>query len=298
MGKPSVNYKQVVNPAPKISGTLQGLQSTVRYIVSWADAFSFANDALGLNDGSPWTWPASPNMRAVEARIDPVAVKNAPEADGSTPGTFYSKAYVDVTFASVTRAIPSAGTVDQPVADQFDPANPVEMSSFRISYGCEMIKVPAGSIYWSGFKADGTVQVLDSGIEDPESGGLYLRSPTFNLDFTLHNNLQMTSANIVNKIGKVNDVLTFGCSPETLLFDGLATSRREMSSGLPVVDVTLNYKWKKVGWNVAMSRKGKLLRYEKRNTDLLYERAKIGPLDIILPSQRWKPQDLNGRPGR
>lgn len=298
MGAPSVSYKQVVNPSPKVTGTLQGLQSTVRYVVSWKDAFSFANDVLGLNDGKPWNWPASPNMRAVEARIDPVAVKGNPEADGSTPGTFYAKAYVDVTFASVTRSIPQSGTIDQPVADQFDPANPVEMSSYRVTYSAEMIKVPSGSLRWSGFKSDGTVQLVDTDISLPEAGGVYLRSPTFNLDFTLHNCLQLTYTNIINKVGKVNDVATFGCDPETLLFDGLNTARREMSNGLPIVDITLNYKWRSVGWNVAMTNKGQLLRYTKQNTDLLYQRTKIAPLDIILPSQRWKPYDFNGRPGR
>lgn len=297
MGAPSVSYKQVVNPSPKVTGTLQGLQSTVRYVVGWKDAFSFANDVLGLNDGKPWNWPASPNMRAVEARIDPVAVKGNPEADGSTPGTFYAKAYVDVTFASVTRSIPQSGTIDQPVADQFDPANPVEMSSYRVSYGAEMIKVPAGSIYWSNSKADGTAQALDTDLKPPEAGGVYLRSPTFSLDFTLHNCLQLKYSNITNKVGKVNDVLTFGCSPETLLFDGLTTARREMSNGLPIVDITLNYKWRSVGWNVAMSSKGKLLRYEKMNTELMYQRTLIAPLDIIPPAQRWKPFDRNGIPG-
>lgn len=298
MGAPSVSFKQVVNPSPKVTGTLQGLQSTVRYVVSWANAFTFTNDVLGLNDGVPWNWPASPNMRAVEARIDPVAVKPNPEADGSTPGTFFSKAYVDVTFASVTRSIPQAGTIDQPVADQLDPDNPVEMSSYRISYGCEMIKLPSGCLKWSNQKADGAAQSLDADLKPPEAGGVYMRSPTFSLDFTLHNCLQLKSTNIISKVGKVNDVLVFGCDPETLLFDGLNTSRREMSNGLPIVDITLNYKWRQVGWNVAMSGKGTLLRYAATDNSFIYKRSLIGPLDIIPPAQRWKPFDRNGRPGR
>lgn len=298
MGAPSVSYKQVVNPSPKVSGTLNGLQSTVRYIVSWADAFSFANDVLGLNDGKPWNWPASPNMRAVEAKIDPVGIKPTPDAGGSVPGTFYSKAYVDVTFASVTRSIPQSGTIDQPIADQFDPANPIEMSSYRVNYGVEMIKIPNGSLKWATTKADGTAQTLDADLRIPEAGGLYMRCPTFNLEFTLHNCLQLTPTNIISKVGKVNDVATFGCDPETLLFDGISSSRREMSNGLAIIDITLSYKWKSVGWNVAMSSKGTLLRYAANDNSFIYKRTTIAPLDIILPAQRWKPQDTNGRPGR
>ena len=80
------------------------------------------------------------------------------------------------------------------------------------------------------------------------------------------------------------------CEPETVLFDGVNTTRRAMSDGTAILDVTLNYKWRKNGWNTAMSSAGTMLQYCKAaDNKLIYERADILPLSIILPSQRWRP---------
>lgn len=300
MGEPTVKYKQAHNPSPRIKGSLQGLQSTVRYIVAWADAFTFVNDALGLLDGAPWKWPASPNMRATEANIEPVGVKTGASGGGSAPGTYYDKAYVDVTFSSITANLAMTGTSEQPVANQFDPANPIEMSSFQIQYAAEAIKLPNGTLKWAASTNTGANQIVPATVRDPESGAAYMRVPTFNLSVTLHNCLYVQASNFADKIGKVNNATIFGnCEPETVLFDGVNTTRRAMSDGTAILDVALNYKWRKNGWNTAMSSAGTMLQYCKAaDNKLIYERADILPLSIILPSQRWKPTDLNGRPGR
>lgn len=290
MGTPTVAYKQVVNPSPRVRGSLSGLSATVRYRVSWADAFTFTNQVLGLLDGSPWHWPASPNMRATEANIEPIAVKNAPEADGSTPGTFYKHAFVDVTFNSIVVGIPQTGIAEQPPANQFDPANPIEMSSFQVQYGVEPIKLPAGSLEWRALKADYTAQTVPSNVPLPGSGSDYSMSPTFNLNLTMHNCMQIDAATLTDKMGKVNDATVFSiCPVETLLLQGATTSRREMSNGQPIIDITLNYKWKKIGWNVCMAMDGNLYRYGPKTGGTVYERADISPLSVVKPATRWRP---------
>lgn len=290
MGTPSVAYKQAHNPAPKIKGSLQGLQSTVRYRVEWADAFTFANEVLGLLDGKPWKWPASPNMRATEANIEPVALKSTPDAGGSTPGSYYRYAFVDVTFSSITNNLPMTGTSEQPIANQFDPANPIEMSSFQVQYAAEMIKIPSGAIKWAATDNTGAAQSVPGTIRPPSSGSDYIRSPTFNLAITLHNCLSLDASVIKNKIGRVNDATMFSiCTPETVLLDGVSSSRRQMSNGLSIIDITLNYKWKKVGWNYAMADNGTLYRYVDQGGNPVYSKTDIAPLTVISPSLRWRP---------
>lgn len=290
MGAPTVEYKQVHSPSPRIRGNTQGLSANVRYSVAWGDAFTFANQVLGLIDGRPWHWPASPNMRATEANIEPVGVKNAPDSGGSVPGTYYQKAFVDVTFNSIVRGIPQTGTDEQPPANQFDPSNPVEMASFSVQYGVEPIKLPAGCLKWTATDATGAAQSVPASLAAPGSGSDYAMTPTFNLNVVMHNCLLIDASTLTYKIGKVNDRATFSiCDPETLLLNGVSTNRREMSNGQPIIDVTLNYRWKKIGWNVAMGMDGNLYRYGPKSGGVVYMVSDISPNKVILPATRWRP---------
>jgi len=79
------------------------------------------------------------------------------------------------------------------------------------------------------------------------------------------------------------------CYAETVLLDGISTSTRSLSNGIAIVDVTLNYKWQKIGWNVAMGSNGEIYRYTKQSGALIYETANINPASVILPAQRWTP---------
>ena len=286
MGAPTVPYKQAHSPSPRISASLQGLSSNVRYKVDWSDAFAFVNSALGLLDGNPWAWPASPNMRATSANIEPVGHKSR-TGIGSAPGEYYESAWVDVTFSSIVSTPPMVG--EYPEATQFDPGNPIEMSSFQVQYAAEMIKIPSGAVKWATTDASGSAQTVPADLPAPSSGSDYIRSPTFNLSLTLHNCRYANSAMFQEKIGKVNIVSMWGCGPETVLFDGVSTSRREMSNGLSILDITLVYKWKKSGWNVAMARNGKLYRYTDLSNTPIYWRTDINPLKIVPPSSRWFP---------
>lgn len=299
MGSPTVAYKQAHTPSPRVKASLQGLTSSVRYLTAWADAFTFVNDALGFRDGSPWIWPASPNMRATEASIEPVGNKiGGAASDASVPGNYYLKAYIDVQFSSAVSILPMPSVY--PVATQFDPANPVDMSSFSVQYSAEMIKLPSSALQWSFYNADGTAQTIPASIKDPGSGNDYYRCPTFTLNLTLQNCLYVNYNNFANKIGLVNSSTMWGCGPETILLDGASTNRREMASGLPILDVTLSYKWRAVGWNVAMASNGNFMRYARRQTDsfgsviiapgnTVYQVANINPTIIIPTSQRWTP---------
>lgn len=303
MGAPSVAYKISYTSPPRYSGSrANGLSAQVRYKVDWANAFTFVNDVLGAVDGSPWAFPASPNLKATEATINPIGVKSGGSGDGTTgsaPGEYFEKAHIDVTFNSQSQQVGGMDVDDQFPANYFN--DPIEMSSFNIQYSPQMIRIPAGSLVWHGFKADGTIQTVPSDVKSPnQMGAEYIRKPAFNLNIVLHNCLWVESSNFADKIGKVNDTTMWGnCEPETVLFDGVSTTQRSLSNGLAVLDVTLNYKWQKIGWNVAMSSDGTIYRHRKKSDgNLVYERADITPLAIILPSQRWTPGDLNGFPGR
>jgi hypothetical protein len=287
MSAPTVPYKQAASPSPRISANLQGLSANVRYKVDWADAFEFVNSALGLLDGVPWAWPASPNMRATSANIEPVGHISR-GGIGSAPGEYYESAFVDVTFSSIVSTPPGVA-YEQPAATQFDPSDPIEMSSFQVQYAAEMIKVPSGAVKWATAEADGTAQYVPADMPQPSSGSDFIRAPTFNLSLTLHNCLYANSSMFQDRVGKVNISTMWGCKPETVLFDGVSTSRREMSSGLSILDITLNYKWKKSGWNVAMARNGKLYRYTDLTNTPIYWRTDIKPLTIVPPSSRWFP---------
>lgn len=307
MGAPTVEFAQTATP-PRITANPQGLTAVVKYRTTWEDAFTFVNQALGILDGNPWQWPASPNMRAYNADIEPiglvqnVASQAKPVSYGSSPGEFYEFAIITVTFGSqaVLSTMPFTGdTINIPRADQFDPANPVEMSSYQVTYNTEMIKIPGGALAWSGFKADGSVQVVPAGVRPPDAGSAYYRIPTFDLNMTMHNCLFVDYSIVRDKVGKVNDRVTFtNCAIETLLLNGLQTSRREMSDGVGILDVTLNYKWRSIGWNVTLGSDGEFYDYVRTNFDQLYPTTDIRP-DIVLPQTvRWKPYDFNGIPGR
>jgi|DEB19_MinimDraft_3_1074340.scaffolds.fasta_scaffold02962_3 hypothetical protein len=298
MGAPTVAYKVSYTSPPRYSGSrANGLSAQVRYKVDWANAFTFVNDVLGAIDGSPWAFPASPNLKATEATINPIGVKSGGSGDGTTgsaPGEYFEKAHIDVTFNSQSQQV--GGVMDVEGSEtipalQFDQSDPIEMASFNIQYSPQMIRIPGGSLKWSGFANDGSLQVVPTDVKSPTlSGGEYIRKPAFNLNITLHNCLSIKSENFVDKIGKINNSVIFGsCTEETVLFDGVSSTQRSLSNGLAIIDVTLNYKWQKIGWNVAMGSDGEIYRYEKKNGDDVYETADIRPTVIIPPSQRWSP---------
>lgn len=308
MGIPTVNFVQSASPPPRVTASPQGLSAVVRYRVAWDDAFTFVNEVLGILDGDPWQWPSSPNMRAYNAEIEPIGVRQdvktqaKPDSYGSSPGEFYQFAMVSVTFGSqaVLATMPFAGdTINIPLADQFDPANPIEMSSYQVTYGTEMIKIPGGALIWSANNADASPQTVPAGVRPPDAGSAYYRVPTFDLNLTMHNCLYVDYSIIRNKIGKVNNAILFtNCERETALLNGLQTSRREMSDGVAILDVTLNYKWRSIGWNVTLGTDGVFYRYVKSDGFPIYAETGIGPLDIIPPITRWKPYNFNGIPGR
>lgn len=307
MGVPTVDFAQSDSPPPRISASPQGLNAVVRYRMAWADAFTFVNEVLGILDGSPWVWPASPNMRAYDAQIEPIGIvgdvksQAKPISYGSSPGEYYEFALVSVTFGSqsVLATMPYDSTTAVPPSSQFDQDNPVEMSSYQVTYGTEMIRVPGGSLAWSASNANGGAQTVPATVRPPDAGSSYYRVPTFDLNMTLHNCLFVDYSIVRDKIGKVNSQVLFtNCNRETLLLNGLSTSRREMSDGTLILDVTLNYKWRSIGWNVALGTDGVFYRYVTTAGAPIYAVTDLGPLDIMPPPVRWKPFNFNGIPGR
>jgi hypothetical protein len=297
MGAPSVAYKVSYTSPPRYSGSrANGLSAQVRYKVDWANAFTFVNDVLGAIDGSPWAFPASPNLKATEATINPIGVKSGGAGNGTTgsaPGEYFEKAHIDVTFNSQSQQVGGmdVGGSDTIPALQFDQTSPVEMSSFTIQYSPQMIRIPGGALKWATATATGAAQTVPSTVKDPSlSGGEYIRKPAFNLNITLHNCLYIDAGNFADKVGRVNESTMWGnCEPESVLLDGVSSTQRSLSNGIVILDVTLNYKWQKIGWNVAMGSNGELYRYVKQNGLTVYSTGDINPASVILPSQRWRP---------
>jgi hypothetical protein len=107
---------------------------------------------------------------------------------------------------------------------------------------------------------------------------------------TLHNCLYVNASNFKDKIGCINNAKMFGdCDIETVLFDGVSTTQRSLSNGIVILDVTLNYKWQKVGWNAAMGSDGNIYHIMTKSGLSVYQKADIKPDTIIPPSQRWRP---------
>jgi len=290
MGAPTVAYKIAYSPPPRYSASTQGLTASIRYKVAWADAFTFVNKVLGISDGSPWALPASPNLKATDAVVNPVAIKDNPTGGGTVPGEFYKHAHIDVTFSSQSLQPYAADTTAAVIpAFQFDQAAPVEQSTFQIQYSPQMIRIPGGSIKWATTTANGTAQTVPATVKDPSiSGAEYIRKPAFNLNITLHNCLYIQASNFADKVGKVNNATMWGsCYAETVLLDGVSSNSRSLSNGQAILDVTLNYKWQKIGWNSIMGSDGEIYRYTKQGGGLVYETANITPQAVILPAQRW-----------
>lgn len=313
MGIPSVPFKQAATPPPRVTASPQGLTAVVRYRVAWSDAFTFVNEILGILDGEPWKWPASPNMRAYNAEIEPIGVTDdvktqaKPVSYGSSPGEFYEWAMVTVTFGSQAtlatmpyNPVEITGIpIDVPPADQFDPETPVEMASYQVTFGTEMIKIPGGALEWAAQDEDGDPQTIPAGIRPPDSGSAYWRVPTFDLNMVLHNCVKVDFDVVRDRIGCVNATKTLACDPETLLFNGLQTTRREMSDGTGILDVTLNYKWKRMSWNRTLGSNGSGYRYVSKDSGQpLYLPKNIDPRAILPKEIRWSPQGFNGIPGR
>lgn len=310
MGAPSVSFLQLHSPRPRVSASPQGLTAVVRYRVRWDDAFTFVNEILGILDGVPWAWPASPNMLAYNAEIEPDGLRQNPTQGlvanasyGSSPGEFYEFGLITVTFGSQSTltTLPYTDTTIVPPSMTFDPADPIEMSSYQVTYGTEMIKIPGGALAWSANNADGSGQTIPAGVSAPESGAAYYRVPTFDLNLTMRNCLYVDYSIVRNKIGRVNNAVIFSvCERETLLLNGLMTNRREMSDGISILDVTLQYKWRSIGWNVAIGSDGNFYRYimKDKAPAAIYTETDIHPMSVISPNIRWKPYDLNGIKGR
>jgi len=212
---------------------------------------------------------------------------------GSAPGEYFEKAHIDVTFNSQSQQVGGmdVGGSDTIPALQFDQTSPVEMSSFTIQYSPQMIRIPGGALKWATATATGAAQTVPSTVKDPSlSGGEYIRKPSFNLNITLHNCLYIDAGNFADKVGRVNESTMWGnCEPESVLLDGVSSTQRSLSNGIVILDVTLNYKWQKIGWNVAMGSNGELYRYVKQNGLTVYNTGDINPASVILPSQRWRP---------
>jgi hypothetical protein len=212
---------------------------------------------------------------------------------GSAPGEYFEKAHIDVTFNSQSQQVGGmdVGGSDTIPALQFDQTSPVEMSSFTIQYSPQMIRIPGGALKWATATATGAAQTVPSTVKDPSlSGGEYIRKPAFNLNITLHNCLYIDAGNFADKVGRVNESTMWGnCEPESVLLDGVSSTQRSLSNGIVILDVTLNYKWQKIGWNVAMGSNGELYRYVKQNGLTVYSTGDINPASVILPSQRWRP---------
>lgn len=318
MGSPTVPYRQEHAPAPEISASAQGLQATIRFRVDWQDAFGFVNQVLGLLDGVPWAWPASPNMRAYEAKIRPVGLRkdvatqvaNLPLANtptsaahtyGSTPGQYYQYAHVDVTFGSqASLAMSASSGTASPPAHMFDQTVDIPMSTYQVTFAADYVKIPGGAIQWANTTNTGANQTVPANIGAPDAGGVYFRTPSFDMTMTLYNQIFVDYSQVQAKIGLVNQSTMFSfCAPETLLLSGVSTNRREMASGIVVIDCNLNYKWRKLGWNYCQGDNGTFYRYTAKATNApIYATADINPLSVIQPTWRWNPTNLNGYPGR
>lgn len=152
----SVPYN-VLAKGLEISGDARsGYHATVPYFMGWGDAFTFADELMGLTSAStvgavtwrlPHRYPGIPaDIYAQRFRIQPCG------ADATLPitnkgliaGEFYSHAIVTAEYGSLEQSMPTQSDDPQGL-QQLDPANPITMCEQSVQSAGKMQTLKGGS---------------------------------------------------------------------------------------------------------------------------------------------------------
>lgn len=229
MGTPTVSFK-VLPDGYVISGDQRsGYKATVNYLMTWSDAFTFADQIFGSARATvvgPVTWllpyrfpVANANLYAARFSIKPCGASgSAVPFKGLAPGEFFTHAKVMVEFET-PNATQQPSQDDKNNLQQLDPANPITMCEQSIKIAAKMETRKAGSYL---FTSTAKPVLGDFGVMIPES----------HLVLTFPRVPYLPRKLIRPYIGTVNSTTILQAAKGELLLAGMDTKIVETSDGM------------------------------------------------------------------
>jgi len=247
MPAPTVPYK-VMSKGFQITGDLKGgYKAVVPYLVTWGNAYRFADDVFGLAYAgqvgpitwyTPWRYPyADANLYASSFTIDPCGNDGLPipASAGLRPGDVFTHAIIKLTFATPSQT--QSGRQDDPnKLHQLDPKNPLTMCEQSVKIGGKMQTKHSGSFLFPG----GTPLKGDTGVLVCEA----------KLELTFPRVPYLPWALVRPYIGTLNDIPILDCDRGSLLLEGMDTKVVQTNLGI-TQQVQLSFAWSSKGdWNL------------------------------------------------
>lgn len=253
MSTPTVSYKMLAKGYSVRGNLREGYQAKVPFLVAWADAFTFADQVMGVvrqpsvappaGQASivqavvPWIFPGSASARlyATDFEIQPIGSNGEPLPTyyGLRPGEFFTHAIVTVTFETPHlqwQALDDPGNLQQ-----LDPANPITLCDQSIKGGGQ-IRTRRGSGY---VYSDSKSLQGDIGVPEKQAR-LVLKFPRLPY---------LPWQQWAPYYGSVNDRSVLGCATGTLIFEGCETQFTATTSGIQGQMAVMEFTWQPFDWN-------------------------------------------------
>lgn len=267
MPAPSVPF-EVFSEGYRISGgRKESLRATVPYLVLWQDAFTFYNEIMGDRGTAAYALPASPNLYADRADIEPIGQKDGVWTNlGLTPGEAFTHARITVDF-TVSDWNPLGTT-----SFQLDPSNPISYCEVEVDHSVKVETEKGG-----GFEfADGEPLVGDVGRLVVESKLVLTFPELTSLPWQL----------VRPYLGKTNSVAILDCPIGTLLLEGTKIKFEPGPLGVRNQSVQLVFLYQDYDWNFKPRKNGVLAKVRRKGdtSKSIYESVNFSTLLTGLAS--------------
>lgn len=251
---PTVPYK-MLSKGYRVSGSIKdGYKAQVKFLTTWADAFTFADQVMGrvarpavktpgvnFTANAPWLFPgvvpgnSAARLYASDFEIEPIGQNGQPLPAyfGLRPGEFFSHALVSVTFETPNV---SWSALDDPNGlQQLDPDNPITLCEQSIRFGGQLrTRKGSGYVYSDGVALKGT-------LAHPE--------PETNLVLKFPRVPYLPRKLIQSYVGSVNDRAVLQADTGTLLCQGGETQFTATTDGLQGQMLVLEFTEGPRDWN-------------------------------------------------
>jgi len=251
MPKPTVPFRVLRDPAPQARLDRDGPVVRANFLVSWDDAFRFANEAMGyvISPGGttivrvlPWQYPDLPAVFCRSVQIVPigapqgVAVAGVRDQYGLRPGEYYTHARVEVEFG-----VPSVQEIRVPDQDpgwriQIDPQDPIPWVEMDIEHDGEVITYAEGTLVYKvskkvvPFRSFRRIGVATWMVRIPQLP--FMPWPIWR-----------------RYIKHINDRRFLGEPERTVMFDSFRTSSIAMTDGTVQKRAELRFLWRELPWD-------------------------------------------------
>jgi hypothetical protein len=249
MPTPTVNFRVMGNPPPRISSGERGPQVVVNYLIKWADSLTFYNDVLGFGVAAgaegptiytpAYHYPIDPSLLALSCEIEPINVIEGFPAAGTNQGLGPTEFFNDAR-AVVTFGVPSYSS-EGDAADvnnfhQFDPDNPITYCVCNTRMASHMEDLPTGGTKWS---SDGKK------LNFP----MQRRTIDAELTLTFPRVAYLPWRRLRTFIGKINTYPVLNCPAKTLIFNGIEGTVEAFVDGTRKRAITLSFTYRSREWD-------------------------------------------------